>query len=97
MTRNNTIDRLTGLAGEIRTSVTGADVDFTVFPSGSAMLYVRLAGRLYVLEYSPTRGFGVDEVRDGEGFTLAYRFTSQDVEAAADELNSLLSAAANIA
>jgi hypothetical protein len=95
MTEDNIIERLSALADEIRSSVRGADVEFTVYPSGSAMLDVRLSGRLYVLEYSPTRGFGVDEVQDGEGFTLGYRFASGDVEAAADELSNLLSAAVN--
>lgn len=95
MTENSIVQRLSSLADEIRRSVSGADVEFTAFPSGGAMLDVRFTGRLYVLEYSPTRGFGVDEVQDGEGFTLGYRFTSGDVESAAEELSNLLSAAVN--
>jgi hypothetical protein len=95
MTESSIIQRLSSLADEIRNSVSGADVELTEFPSGSAMLDVRISGRLYVLEYSPTRGFGVDEVQDGEGFTLGYRFASGDVQAAAEELSNLLSAAVN--
>jgi hypothetical protein len=54
------------------------------------MLDVRRAGHLYVLSYSPTRGFGVDEVSDGEGFQIGYRFAYDEFEPAAERLWELV-------
>src|SRR6266852_3862629 len=85
------LDRIQALADQIQSSVPGTEVEFTAFPSGSAMLDVRHAGRLYVLSYSPTHHFGVDEVADGEGFQIGYKFTSEAFEPAAERLWELVS------
>jgi hypothetical protein len=79
------IDKMAELARRMA-ALPGTEVDFTTFPSGSAMLDVRRDGHLYVMAYSPAWRFGVDEVRDGEGFLLSYRFTSGDFEPAAERL-----------
>jgi hypothetical protein len=83
-------DRIRELADQIRASVVDAEVDFTSFPSGSAAIDVRRGGRLFVLSYSPTHHFGVDEVVDGEGFQVGYRFTSEAFEPAAARLQELV-------
>jgi len=62
------------------------------FSSGSALLVVGKGGRLFVLTYSPSGGFGVDEVLEGEAFDSGYRFVSKDVDAAVEELHRLLQA-----
>jgi len=84
------VKRIEMLAKQIETNVPGAKVDFTLFPSGAAMLDVKRAGRLFVLSYLPQGHFGVDEVRDGEGFLTSYRFTSEEFEPAAKHLLALL-------
>jgi hypothetical protein len=88
------VERIQALAEQIRASAPDAEVDFTAFPSGSAMVDVRRGGRLFVLAYSPTRHFGVDEVLDGEGFQISYRLTSESLERAAERLRELVAGAA---
>jgi hypothetical protein len=68
----------------------GTDVDLSTFPSGAAMVDVRRDGHLYVLAYSPSRGFGVDEVTDADGFLLSYRFTYEEFGPAAARLWELV-------
>jgi hypothetical protein len=88
------VERIRILAEQIRAAAPDSEVDFTPFPSGSAMLDVRRGGRLFVLAYSPERHFGVDEVMDGEGFQISYGFTSQSFDAAAQHLRDLVASAA---
>jgi hypothetical protein len=87
------IDRIAALAKQIQTSTPDANVDFTAFPSGSAMLDVRRGGHLYVLSFSPMHRFGVDEVNAGEGFLTGYQFASNDFEPAAERLLELVASA----
>jgi hypothetical protein len=82
-------EKMAALAKQIAT-LPRASVDFSVLPSGSAMLDVRRDGRLYVLAYSPERGFGVDEVGDDDGFLVSYRFTYPGFEPAAARLWELV-------
>jgi hypothetical protein len=83
------IDKMPELARQMA-ALPGTEVDFTTFPSGSAMLDARRGGRLYVMAYSPAWRFGVDEVGDDDGFLISYRFTSDDFEAAAEHLWELV-------
>lgn len=80
------VDNIGLLAERLREEATDADVEFTAYPSGSAMLDVRRRGRLYVMAFSPQGGFGVDEVRDGEGLHNADQFVFNDFQRAADKL-----------
>jgi lactoylglutathione lyase len=73
----------------------GIGAELTTFPSGSAMLDVRRAGRAFVMAYTPTHGFGVDEVHAGDGFLTGYRFVFADFEAAARQLRTLALAEAH--
>ena len=83
------IEQIRALAKQIA-ALPEAAVDFNTFPSGSAMLDVRRAGRLYVMAYSPDRGFGVDEVGDNDGFLVSYRFSYTQFEPAASRLWQLV-------
>jgi hypothetical protein len=87
------VERIAALAREIEQTIPGVTVDFTAFPSGAAMLDVRRGGHLYVLSYSPTLHFGVDEVFDGEGFLTGYRFACEEFEPAAAQLCKLVAGA----
>lgn len=84
------VEKVRELAVQVQECVPEARVDFTHFPSGSAMLDVCVSGRLYVLYYSPSYGFGVDEVREGEGFQLGYRYVYDEFEPAANRLREFI-------
>ena len=84
-------DRVTELARQIEEAFSDVEIDLMVFPSGSVMLDIRRHSRLYVLAYSPQRGFGVDEVRGEEGFLVGYAFASPDFDPAAEQLWALVS------
>jgi hypothetical protein len=86
------IEKITQLSQQIA-KLPGTKVNLSSFPSGAAMLHVTRAERLFVLDYSPTRRFGVDEVHNDEGFLISYRFTSDNFEPAAAELWAVVRAA----
>lgn len=70
--------------------IPGTKAELTTFPSGSAMLHVRVGERLYVLSYSPDRQFEVDEVDDDDAFEITSRFLCAEFEAAAARLRELI-------
>lgn len=87
------IDKMKDLAAALAL-IPDTRVELSSFPSGAAMLDVWRSGRLFVMEYSPTRRFGVDEVKDGEGFLIGSRNAYPEFEPAAERLKSLVDGAA---
>ncbi len=79
----NLCDRLTRELPDIT-------AELTDFPSGSAMLDLRRAGRSFVMSYSPATGFGVDEVLPDEGFLTNCQFCFTQFEPAAQKLCNLV-------
>lgn len=67
----------------------GLDATLTTFPSGSAMLDMRRNGRAFVMAYTPSFGFGVDELHPDDGIVNAYPFIFEDFESAARQLRAL--------
>ena len=67
----------------------GIEAELTTFPSGSAMLDVRRAGRAFVMAYTPTHGFAVDELQPDDGFLTGYRYCYTEFEPAARKLRAL--------
>ena len=61
------------LAEELHRCPAAFTIELVTFPSGAAMLDVRYRERLFVMVYSPSSGFGVDEVRTHEGLGIGYR------------------------
>lgn len=57
------------------------------------MLDVVRQGRLYVMAYSPSSGFGVDEVRSSEGFLTSYEYVTSNFDSAAAKLRTLADSA----
>ena len=90
------IEKIQNLANEIGL-LTGTRVEVSAFPSGAASLHVVRDNRLFILDYSPTRRFGVDEVHNDDSFLISYRFTSEEFEPAAVELLSIVGNAVQIA
>jgi hypothetical protein len=84
------LDLIGDLAERIKKDFPDAQTELETFASGSAMLDVQRDERLFVFAYSPSSGFGVDQVSESEGFNTGYRFTSNDFQSAARELYRLL-------
>ncbi len=89
MTDNTLAKRMASFSDQLTTEI-GAETQVTVFPSGGAMLDVRRHGRGFVMAYSPTHGFGVDEISPNDGFVTGYRFACQNFESAAEQLRQLV-------
>ncbi len=82
--------RAEALAAQLTASIPGARVEIEEFPSGAVALSVRAGGRAWVMDYSPQRGFGVDELGPEEGFQAGYRYSSDNFDEAAEILLRLL-------
>lgn len=67
-----------------------ATVDVESFPSGAEMVDVRWSDRLFVCAFSPTHGFGIDEVHENEGLDSSYRHAARDGEEALAKLFELM-------
>src|SRR5580700_4917064 len=78
------------LKKELAAEPFGIEAELTTFPSGSAMLDVRRAGRAFVMAYTPGHGFGVDELHPDDGFVTGYRFVFEDFEPAAGKLRAMI-------
>src|SRR4051812_6644669 len=86
-----TTDPLADLAQALTAGASGTTTDLTRFSSGGAMLDVRRDdGRLFVLAYAPTSGYGVDEVGADDGLVTGYRFAYSDFASAAKKLRDLV-------
>lgn len=87
-----TVKQMSALAKAIEIEVAGSKAELTGFPGGGAMLDVRRAdGRWFVMSYASSRGFGVDEVLEDDGFVTGYRFAFPEFAPAADQLRKLVS------
>lgn len=85
------IHQIEELASSLEADFAGVQTQVQKFPSGGAMLDVRRAdGRMFVMSYSPTHGFGVDQPRPEDGFTTDFRFTCTEFEKAADQIRGLV-------
>lgn len=81
-----TANSIKNLADQIRATFPGATTDVEDFPSGAAVLDVRWRGRALVLVFTPSGGFGVDELGSEEGFETGYAFSSEDFTSASEEM-----------
>lgn len=89
--------RLADLARQLALLSSDVQTELATFPSGAAMLDVRYQGRLFVLAYSPTDGFGVDEVEeDIVGLGTWFRHNYDGFTAAKEKLLALLGACPSI-
>jgi hypothetical protein len=86
------IDELTPFIRHVKQALPGASTTITPFASGGLLLDVRVGERSFVMAYSPTNGFGVDEIMGGEGFESGYKYHSSDFTGAAELLLRLLTA-----
>ena len=83
-------DEIKSLANNLQANFPKTIIKLEIFPSGAVMIDIKLCERLFVLDYSPSYGICVDEVKDDEGFNMGYRFCSQDFDLARKKLYELL-------
>jgi len=85
------VEQATQLADRLR-KVPNVSIDFESFPSGAAMIDVRLRDRVFVLACFPSRNLcGVDELGDDEiPFTYHYKYVYPDFDSAATQLLTML-------
>jgi lactoylglutathione lyase len=86
---NSNLNQMREFQTRLAAAPLGVEAELTTFPSGSAMLDIRRAGRAFVMAYHPESGFGVDELHSDDGFTSGYRFLFKDFEPAARQLEAL--------
>jgi hypothetical protein len=87
--------RLLSLIQDLKTAVPQLGMDIRVLPSGVVFLNVSPGRREFVLEYSPSRGFGVSEnTKDTPPFDVGHDHVFDDAESAAECLLDLVRQAA---
>jgi hypothetical protein len=87
----NLTDELNKLAAEAAALSSDIETDVRVLSSESALLDVRYRGRLFVLDYSSTDGFGVDEfVPEIDGLGSEFEHNYHDLTPARERLLALL-------
>lgn len=83
--------RLLSLIPELQNLVPRLALDVRVLPSGVVFLNIYPGSREFVLEYSPTRGFGISENTSGTPpFHVGHEHVFDSAEPAADCLLRLV-------
>ena len=88
------LEKMSALAKEIELDFVGIETSLDNFPSGAAMLDIRLNNneRVFVMDYSPTyRLFSIDELGgENEGFNTGYTYNVEDFYVATEILYKLI-------
>lgn len=58
--------------------------------SGAFMLDMRIGRRFFVVAFSPTHGFGVDEVHEGDAIDSSYRYSANGIDDVVRQLADLV-------
>lgn len=88
------LEQMSALAKEIELDFVGIETSLDIFPSGAAMLDIRLNNneRVFVMDYSPTYHlFSIDELGgENEGFNTGYTYNVEDFYVATEILYKLI-------
>jgi hypothetical protein len=84
------IKQIISLSEILKLEFPKANINLDILPSGIVFLDIVILERLYVFHYHKKSGFGVDEVKEGEGFLTNYQYISHDFDEAKAELYRLL-------
>lgn len=76
---------LARLADELRAEFDGATTDIESYPTGAMMLNVRWKKKLFILGFVGNK-WGIDVVREDEGFDTGFRVLAADFDAGKAEL-----------
>jgi hypothetical protein len=83
--------RLLSVIQDLRQLAPRLAIDMRVLPSGVVFLNVHPGAREFVLEYSPTNGFGISELNESTTpFDAGHEHVFDDAEPAAECLISLV-------
>lgn len=84
------------LAADLRMRISDASVALREGNRGKAMLSVARNGRMFVMEFRPNEGYGIDEINDdvNNGWNMGYRHVFTDFELGAQKLLDLVLSAA---
>ncbi len=82
--------QLEGFVEEVRLKRPSAVVELVSYDGGGVIVDVHVNGRLFVLAYSPSGGFGVDEVSNNEGLGAGYKHVVADIDSAIALMWSML-------
>ena len=84
--KSTVTNQMQELAERIEAKIPDAKSSMTTFPSGGGMLDVHRGERLFVMSYTPADGFGVDEVKQDDGFVIGYQYLFPEFEQASEKL-----------
>lgn len=85
------LESVTELAEDLKKSSPAIRTEIQSLPSGSVLLDVFVNDRFFVLHYIPSYlMYGVDEVKDDDGFGSHYRFGFKDFGSAQSKLRELV-------
>jgi hypothetical protein len=80
------------LKADLQRRLPDASITLREGRQGIAMLSIVRNERLFVMEFRPNEGYGVDEINDGvnNGWNMGYRHVISDFNSAAQKLLDLL-------
>lgn len=85
------LESMTELADELKKASPAIRTELQTLPSGSVLLDVFVDHRFFVIHYIPSYlMYGVDEVKDDDGFGSHYRFGFKDLASARAKLRELM-------
>lgn len=85
--------RVENLVEAIKARFPSSDVETEHFDSGAFMMDIRIGSKLFVCSYSPSNGFGVDQVTSETGFDSSFRHHADTIEEAETKLIELIDSA----
>jgi hypothetical protein len=84
--------RFNVLANRIEKEFPGSTVSATFFPSQAVSLEIRFKNRFFIIDYSSSLGYGVDELKGSmdEAFDSGYTYCFTDFDETVNSLYKLL-------
>ena len=86
----NILEGIQSFARELELLDKNTKTDVASFSSGAIMLDVFCQDRMFALVYSPTAGFGVDEIQEEDSLGISYKFHLNNLDSAKKKLKQLM-------
>lgn len=84
------VDMADSLQESLRSVYPAAEFTLKRYPDAGWMLDVRLGERFFVVDFSPTRGFGFDEIEVDEGLDSSFSRAASDFNDLVEKLVVLM-------
>jgi hypothetical protein len=88
-------DTMRKFVQELRDKFPSFKISYSSMKKNRSMVDIRTNGRLFVWIYDPKLGYGVDEVKDGEGFESGYKYVYQTFLASRNRLIEMVATSAS--